>query len=422
LSEWRRVRDRYERSVELPLESGDAEPLPIGTNSLSLSHKLRMAGFQATSVDDYTTSLDLVVTTEDRATLAAVVRHFQPRFDAWWQREAVVRGTPFVQRVDALMHDPRVMNQLTAFATFFESSLSASDTLQFTLLYRPTIVENEPALGEQAGRYALVEFTPNDQPEDRMDAVVHDLCHYLMRRAPTPHALALYHAFITSQDGNAIPAYNFLEETLATAFGNGMIARALHPQPYFTALLQKPMTLYNNETIDRSAKAVLPWLDQWLASGRTLYDRSFATEYLARVDREFGTSLRAPRFMLNRMVLLADSSYVGVADQMARRAFMVSSSFESDKPAVYEARPNMPALVVVHPDRIEPLVACHILTKDEAMQLHARAGNNGSALFTRERSHGVYTFTIVARDTAAIKTQMTFLAQQAVPQLGIARQ
>jgi len=422
LTEWRRVRDRYEREVTLPPEYGDsALLLPVGDNTLSLSHKLRMAGFQASSIDNYATSLDLVVTTDDRATLAAVVRHFQPRFDAWWQKEAMVRGAPFVQRVDALMHDPRVADQLTAFAAFFESSLSASDTLQFTLLYRPTLGTRGPTRGEQAGRYALVEFVPDEQPEDRMDAVVHELCHYLMRRAPTPHALALYHAFVTSKDANAIPAYNFLEETLATAFGNGMIARALHSPPYFTAVLQKPMTLYNNEAIDRGAKAVLPWLDQWLASGRTLYDQSFAREYLARVDHEFGTSLRAPRFMLNRMVLVADSGYMGIASRLARGAFMVSSSFDSNALSEYRNRPHMTALVVVHPDHIDPLVANHILSKDDALRLHARTGVAGSALLTRERSKGVYTFTIVARDSAAIKSQLALLAQQTLPELGLAR-
>jgi hypothetical protein len=388
-------------------------------NSIALSTKLRMAGLQAATVDAYAESLDLVVTDDDRATLAAVVRHFEPRFESWWRREATPHGTPFAHRIETLMSDPRVSAQLSAFARFYEASLSASDTLHFTLLYRPTLVP-ERQHGEQAGRYALVEFTSDEQPEDRMDVVVHKLCHYLIRRAPAPHARELYNTFLTSRDTNAIAAYNLLDETLATAFGNGMIARALRPSASFATLLGTPRSLYYDETIDRSAKALLPWLDEWLASRRTLYDPAFVPEYLAHLHQEFGTSLRAPRLLLNRMVLFTDSTFGGSVSRIAGHTFLVSAHFDSESPAEYRRRPHMPALVVVRPEHLTTLISEHILTPHDATRIKAHADSTGGALFTSERSPGVYTFTIVARDTSAVREQVERLARQPEPLLGLA--
>jgi hypothetical protein len=151
-----------------------------------------------------------------------------------------------------------------------------------------------------------------------------------------------------------------------------------------------------------------------------LYDPAFVPEYLGRLHQEFGASLRAPRFLLNRMVLFTDSAFGRSAAGIAQRTFLVSAHFDSDSPAEYRRRPSMPALVVVRPEHVATLIAEHILTSHDATRVKAHADSTGGALFTSERSPGVYTFTIVARDTNAVRTQVEQLAQQPAPLLGLA--
>jgi hypothetical protein len=210
-------------------------------------------------------------------------------------RAAGPEGGPFVARVAGLLADPGVAEHLARTARFYGARLGAADTLAFVLLYRPAGDGDDAGTrGQQLARSALVEFVPGEPPEARFDVAIHELCHYLYQRAPLADATALYARFLASGRPAAVPAYNLLDEVLASAVGNGLMARRRLPPAAFDSLLARPGALYDRDEVDRGAKAVLPWLAPWVEAGRTLHDPAFVPAYLDRIERALGPRPRRP--------------------------------------------------------------------------------------------------------------------------------
>ena len=88
LKEWKRLRELYSSQVKINKSSE-------GGSNLSLFDKIRIAGFQASSVEDYAQKLDLLTVPIDHRAFERVVRHFDTRFKVWWRREATTEGGSF---------------------------------------------------------------------------------------------------------------------------------------------------------------------------------------------------------------------------------------------------------------------------------------------------------------------------------------
>jgi hypothetical protein len=110
--------------------------------------------------------------------------------------------------------------------------------------------------------------------------------HAWFSASPIDKQAALVTSFVTSKDPIAQPAYAILDEVLATAFGNGLVARAVDKADY-ERRLGHPNGFYNDMFIDAVAKALLPALEKRLAAHGTVFDPDFVTEYLAAAHAAF---------------------------------------------------------------------------------------------------------------------------------------
>lgn len=415
LEEWRRVRIRYSSDIE-PQHAIDT-PLPIRGGYVNLFAKARIAGLQASDLDDYGARLDLLTTPADRATLERIVRHFHQPFVRWWQSEARERGAKFVGEVGALLRSPGIAEQLRRFRSFYAAALPPGYQVKLALLYRPNLVR-ESTNGEQLEGYSLAEFLAEERPEDRLDVVIHELCHFLYWSAPPAEIANLQQRFLDTRRATAMPAYNLLNETLATAFGQGMIARDLKPKERWEKYRATKLSFYTKESLDRSAKALLPWLDAWLASGKTLHDESFVAEYISQLEKEFGELLTAPKLNLNEMILVADNKYGTTLRHGVRSALEVSSSYSSEgawtEPNFlddYKNKPRLPAIFIVHPDNIAKLNEREIVPAADARRIADEYKTKGSVLYAAERAPFTYVYLLVAKDAAGINDLIGKLAR-----------
>lgn len=445
-----------------PTRTAAGGPPPDRADATDRPDPVRLIGLRAGDVDAYAAALDTllrasaagpgapgggiatdtlsadVLSADDRAALVAAVRHFAPAFARWWARVARAEGGPFAARMAGLLAEPGVTGQLARTARFYGARLGAADTLAFVLLYRPAADGADAGTrGQQLGRYALVEFVPGEAPEARLDVAVHELCHYLYQRAPLARAAALYARVLASRRPSAAPAYNLLDEVLASAAGNGLMARRRLPAAAFDRLLARPGALYDRDEVDRGAKAVLPWLARWVEAGRTLHDPAFAPAYLAHMERALGPALGAPRVHLNRMVLVVDAALGGDAERAVRRALRPSSYAGGTRPccgaaalAELRARPRASALLVVAPDRLPALAAGGVLPAATLADIRARLATAEAVTVTAPRAPevprapagartGAYTFVVVARDAAGAGRALARLAALPAPVVGV---
>lgn len=411
LKEWARVRERYEQEVKVPDEDGGEKLF------LSVFDKIRIAGCQATDIEDYTARLDLLTIPSDRSSFEKVIRHFQTRFKDWWQKEATKSGDDFAGQTDILLRSPKISAQITRFYNFYAPDLPANYEISFNLLYVPDTVK-ESTNGQQLQNYSLMEFKPREKPEQRIDVAVHELNHFFFDSMKAENQSKLAQSFYDARRASAIPAYNLLNETLATAFGNGMITRSVTPPDKFEKYVAVKKSFYNNDTVDRAAKAALPWLDQWLEDKKTIHDPAFAAQYISVLEKAFGEDLITPKLNLSEMFLLIDDKYAKTSLRRDVRQILYPSSLyavegdwaKSELLEIYNKQAHINSLFIVHPDNLRELTGRKIITEAQASQIQNELNAKGEVLFNAERSPYTYVYIAVAKDAESVKRLIEKLA------------
>ncbi len=411
LKEWARLRDLYSEDVRLSKDSN------ANSSSINLFDKIRIAGFQAGSVEDYAARLDLLTAPADRNQFERVIRYFQPRFKVWWQTEALKSGDEFAKQISVLINSPEISAAVKQFYNFYAPVLPADYEISFNLFYAPDSVKDEPSNGQQLQNYSLMEFKPGEKPAQRIDVAAHELCHFFYDNLKPENRAELERKFFTSSRASATPAYNLLNETLATAFGNGIITRAVTPPDKFDKYAARKNSFYNNDSIDRSAKAILPLLDEQLKNKRTINDAGFVNEYISALEKAFGEDLLKPKLYLSEMFLFVDGKHAVSMRRDVRRILETASLYSveanwTDENILddYKNQPRLNSVFVVHPDNIKELSGNKIISEAQAKQIQNEYAAKQEILFSTERAPFTYVYIVVAKDADAAKKLIEKLA------------
>ena len=404
LDAWRGLRERYSRSLDIA--EGGAYPLERPASSVSLFDKLRLASFQARSRKELLARLELVLGPADVAVADGILRRFETPFAVWWKREALAKGTPFAKKMSQLLAGRELRGQIERFRAFYDARQPEGSVCAFNLMYRPEAKSGSTS-GQQVENYAIVEFLPGERPEDRMDVVIHELCHYFYGIGPATSVQKLQADFLRSSSPGSVPAFLLLNEGLATALGNGIVGRAFYGPEKFARLLKKPLSLYYNEGIDRAGKAALPLLDRWLAEGKTLYDPTFVETYVRTLETEFGSSLTAPRRYMAGLFLFVDEPLGASLTRQVRETLSVAGMYSSvgsmSDPRSFEsyaANPNLSALVIVRPESVAEIGKALTLPESSVAALQAVVARDGEAVFGFSRGPHAVGVVLVAPDSA----------------------
>lgn len=316
IRQWAELKGRYVGSVELP---SIELPLERASSWITLGDQLRIAGLRSDSHEEFLDRASLLMTPVDAVRLGEVVRYFSPVFRAWWRREPTQAGKGFVGSVRGLLGKASTRAEIERFRHFYGSSIPDGTTVHFSLLYRPNRVKG-PTSGRQLGNVGAVEFLPGEKAEQRLDIVLHEFCHYLYDTRPDAANRTLQQRFAEVGDPGSKPAFNLLNEAMASAFGNGIIARGFLPAERWQGYLARPLSFYNNPSIDRAAKRVLRLMDEWLPKGRTMDDPEFARSYVIALKEVFGKDLTRPSLYLSAAFLHVDDRFgIGFGRRWRRR-------------------------------------------------------------------------------------------------------
>ncbi|HLM59529.1 MAG TPA: hypothetical protein VK308_01875, partial [Pyrinomonadaceae bacterium] len=278
-------------------------------------------------------------------------------------------------------------------------------------------VADEPSGGQQLQNYSLMEFKPKEKPEQRIDVAVHELCHFFYDNMKPGNRAELERKFFAANRASAIPAYNLINEALATAFGNGIIARSVTPTAQFEKYAARKNSFYNNDAIDRAAKAILPMLDEQLKNKRTINDAGFVKDYISALEKAFGEDLLRPKLYLSEMFLFMDDKYSVSIRRAARRiletaSFYASEGIWTDENILddYENRPRLNSVFIVHPDNIEQLSENKIISEAQAKQIQNEYDAKRQVLFSTERAPFTYVYIVVGENSDAAKKLIEKLA------------
>ncbi len=422
---WRAFRERYQGSIEI---EGAGGPFPagaaiFGSNEISLDAKVRVAGLQARSPEDYFERGDLLVVPGDRGWLRLPFRQFWGRWLGWWEAGPAAETAGYAARLQAIIDRPDLVALRAGFVTFFRSQFVENDTLGLFLLHRPDLLKS-PSSGQQIDNYAIAEFLSTEPPEIRAPIILHELCHYLARQAPAKEVARLVAWLDSTGTPPARAARHLLNEALASALANGLAERALTTPAEFSETLARPMSFYSNDAIDRTAKALVGLVDTTLARGESMFDAGWREAYLQRIEAALGATVHAPRTDAIESFLFVDpaiGSYA-VVRRAARRLGAASIYGQSEsvatlKPSIFDEGKTRTSFLVVHPGqriRVARLAGFPPATR----RLLDRMSEGVVCL---PRNGGLNTYVVVGADVAAVERQFARLAHLDVGCVGVLR-
>lgn len=399
IKDWGELMNRYR--FELELEESKEKTVSGRPESVRLSTKIRIASFQSSTMDEYFSRLDLVVSPKDRIKFEKIVRIIYPRFEKWWKATALPKGKGFASKIESLLVSREIANKLQQFSQFYAVELPDNYYVHFNLFYRPDF--EEATTGEQIENYSVAEFLPSEKPVDRIDVIIHELCHFFYNNSTDENRAALQKNIELSGGFEGRVLYSLLNETLATTLGNGLINKLTMTKERWERYSSNELSLYNNYHIDKAAKVILPWMEEWINKGRNLYEPQFVSDYVLSLKKAFGAELSAPRLMLNEFALIADNKYGGKFGDAVRK-FVGASSMHisegkwSDDRLLrnYKKNKNQNVLVIVHPSNLNQLKDKGILSGSDFDQIKNQYKNNEQIIYSFKRTSSAQGYVIAA--------------------------
>jgi hypothetical protein len=159
----------------------------------------------------------------------------------------------------------------------------------------------------------------------RIGVVLHEMCHVLYDEQPAAFEHQIDKWFEASQSPYKSFAYNFLDEGLATALGNGWASK------YLSGELD-PNPWYDNEYINGFGKALYPLVSEYIAANRQM-DQEFVNKAIDLFGKTFPNSVTDYGILLNRVSIYNDADDGSAIDEVrngvGKYFQMTSSHFSS---------------------------------------------------------------------------------------------
>lgn len=394
IKKWKEVMEQY-KNVNL-----------LGLTNMA--QKLNIASFQAKKSSDYFERLDLLITPEDQEIIKTIINHFYPTFMKWWNEDAKTHGKNFSNKFTKALRCQKMSDQIKQFTTFYQTDFKEAN-FRINLFYIPRLI-NSNNQGELIERYVTIGFYSYQTPNDIIDIPLHEFSHWLFRQNSQDQLTQLENKFLSMNSLTAKAAYNLLDEVLATALNQGIITRANKPKKQWVEYLSHEQSFYNDEYIDKAAKAIIPLLDLWLANKKTIYSNDFVKEYVTTLEKSFNDGeLLAPQAQLRKMVLYTNNQinknlYNEVMKAFTTDLFYHTSEYNDHKYA------NLNGLLIVDPQDLNQTKLLNLLPQDQIDIIKAEFEKKDQVIYSYQKDLSSILYVLVAKDYNSILALLNKLA------------
>lgn len=403
LADWKKLRHEYGGRIQK--ESPELDPgVPLPRSRRQIEARVRIAGHTADDETRYAENLRILLDEADVTRALGIVRHFEPRFRRFWQKnEARTRAA--AAGFAATLMRPGLIELVGRIAAFYQPELPKGTELVFDLVARPT--HESPTHAEQLGERALVEVLPDEKPEHRLDVVLHEVFHFYFAAARYEKLSALAKSFTSSKHPLAYPAWNLLNEAVATAFGNALVLRLLDPKK-FEERNDKPRGLYADEFIDAVARQLIEPLDAATKNGVTVFDAGFFQTYFDAVGRAYPKGM-PPRAFARTFAAAYEPELEGSLREFDRivaspQSATTDSLGQAADLDLLGARPLWTHVLFARSARVldKKPWGTELRAKDR-QEIERRARQNEAFAYYAERDGGGRTFVFTAPDDARMQ-------------------
>jgi hypothetical protein len=405
LAEWKAVHDLYDIDAPFEVDVGPT-PMPLPSAHLSIDKQLRVASLLAVTPDDFLQNLRVLLPGPDAERLRRAAVHFQPRFEAFWSSTGEAVGARFRAGLEGLFTRGDVPAILARANRFYGSPLPTGALMDFDLVVVP--VATKHSSGEQVVSHGLIEVSPDEKPEDRMDVVCHELFHFLYGSRTQAQQAALMKRFFASGDPYAELAYALLDESVATALGQGVVLGAVDPAN-LARRMSRDGGMYTVHSIDATAKGLLARTASDPTLGPPLDSAETVAALLASTRDAVGPD-PAPLEYLRDVGGASDAGWwAPVMDAVLKRAHGNHTRTRTplaglDAVELVTHYPSLPVILLVPRDRLGALVAfADAIPKADRAAVAAQARKPGPFAYSLRRGPASWLFVVVADSPADAK-------------------
>ncbi|MEL7025212.1 MAG: hypothetical protein AAGL69_15860 [Pseudomonadota bacterium] len=379
---WRQHRTRTSTSIDTPLV-GPPAWLPSPKRWLGVSNR------GTTALKD-----------DESPALASLSRQVVDELTENWRDDQRGRLDHVALQLELRSRDidlPSIMNSV---AGLFDTDVEKTPDIVL-------IATDHPSLGSvatRAGHTLFVESPRHDTGRSRLPVVAHEWTHHLFERMSGAVSDSLLNAFEKSGSACATPAYHLLEEVLATAVGDGIVAAQLFRDADDTAYLSTSESFYADADIDAMAKAVVPLLQHQLGSGRPL-DTDFAAQYLELAERVLSARCNDLQARLRMSAIVQtshdyDAAYQLLRDRLAIRTALIDVTEDLNSHDTALTRyTGLTGVVLSDIAGLDRLAGIADLPTREALKAVASA--EGAAVLALPRNQHAEVYFIVGKNPAA---------------------
>lgn len=330
------------------------------------------------------------------------MEHFRSRFDGWW-RERESELTAFIPGIDAAMRKGRGGELLTAAARFYRADLG--DRLVVINLFLQPKQPRPNSRATRIGAHMAVEVVSGEQPEDRVDVIVHELAHHVFAMMPPARKAELVEAFY-AMGPEGVSAWNLFNEVQATVIGNVLVARNVVAAEKFKALWHRPRSLYADDAIDLGARATYTLFERAFAKRERL-GTTFVKDFVAALQTGLGERLVSPGVYLRSVVINVEKEGSGWPGKFSRAVNAWSVSIitgigGAEVAARLDRYPGLSAVAFIKPDQIAELARASASFGTTAEVLTSAIGSSRGVVLLTQRSPKAYAVIFIARDDALL--------------------
>ncbi len=414
LTAWRNLQERYRVFAEFA-GGADSTPYPytypyLQARGVDVAEKLRLASLQASDFDDYAGRLRLLMQPTDARAAIDIVDALMPRFLPWWTDTAAPELERLAAGYGEAAGGANLALLLRRVGQLFEVENDQITALDVDLIALPdgarasraTVIEN----------HAIVETRRGEAPADRLGVIVHEFVHYLYALSPPEAHAAMLQSFLASGRPYALRAYNLFNEAIASAIGNGILERRLQSERDFERYRALPDSFYANFYVDTLAKALVPVLNRWLATGRPL-DSGFAIDYLDAANEALGGRLDDVELQLASTAIVAGSQSLAEVAELPASAITTFSLFTQVRSApelagtALERYPELSGMLLVLSEDLPQLNG--IVGPGDLDLLGQLAAREDAFVFALPRSPRATLYLVVGRDARDVRRALSHL-------------
>lgn len=184
------------------------------------------------------------------------------------------------------------------FKQFYHSSWTNDIPFIVTLYPIPGKSGNSTAT-PHANSLCVGVLTEETRHVERMGVVLHEMCHVLYDEQPNDFQHLIEKWFDSNPSLYKQFAYNFFDEGLATALGNGWAYK------YISGALDTT-EWYNNPYINGFAKALFPMVEEYLNNGQQI-DQAFIDKSIELFAKKFPNAIADYGILINRVSIYNDA-------------------------------------------------------------------------------------------------------------------